>query len=125
MLRRLLPVFLFFAPLPAVGQEAPPDAAKPDAPAAAPPTAEPKKDWRDTSGDPFPSLASVAAASRNMALALNLREFCANDAVPDDFVRERLARFSRMTGREEDCRSLLDYFKLDARRPRDGTNAEP
>ena len=123
MSRRLFPVFLFFALMPAVGQEAPPDAAKPETPAV--PAVEPKKDWRDTSGDPFPSLASVAAASRNMAQALNLREFCANDAVPDDFVRERLARFSRMTGREEDCRSLWDYFKLDARRSRDGTNAGP
>jgi hypothetical protein len=111
----VLPACLFFALMPAVGQEASPDAAKPDAPAAVP-SAEPKKDWRESPGIPFPSLASVTAASQNMAHALNLREFCANSAVPDDFVRERLARFSRMTGREEDCRSLLDYFRLDARR---------
>jgi hypothetical protein len=127
MPRRIFPVLpasLFFALMPAVAQEASPDAAKPDVPAATSP-AEPKKDWRETHGIPFPSLASVAEASRNMAQALNLREFCANSAVPDDFVRERLARFSRMTGREEDCRSLLDYFRLDAPRPRDGTNAGP
>jgi hypothetical protein len=79
-----------------------PDKAKtPEAPSG--------KDWRDTSGYPFPSLPDTVAAAQNMAQAMLLRDYCSNRKLPDDFVRDRLARFSRITGREEDCQSLLDY----------------
>jgi hypothetical protein len=44
-----------------------------------------------------------------MVQAMILRDYCANEKLPDDFVRDRLARFGRITGREEDCQSLLDY----------------
>lgn len=84
--------------LPAVAQEAPARAA-----------AAPGKDGRDTTGYPFPARADTVAAAQNMAHAMALRDYCADARVPAEFVRERLARFSRMTGREETCRSLLDY----------------
>jgi hypothetical protein len=70
---------------------------------------KPKDDWRDTTGYRYPSLASTVAAAQNMGYAMTLREYCADTKVPADFVRERLARFSRITGREESCQSLLDY----------------
>ncbi|MDR2689236.1 MAG: hypothetical protein LBB76_05700 [Azoarcus sp.] len=68
-----------------------------------------KDDWRDISGYPYPALAVTVAAMQNLAYAMTLRDYCADLRVPAEFVRERLARFSRMTGREEDCKSLLDY----------------
>ena len=46
---------------------------------------------------------------QNLAHAMQLREFCANTRVPDDFVRERLDRFGAITGRVESCSSLFDY----------------
>ena len=64
---------------------------------------------RDLAGYRFPALAATAAAAQNMAHAMILRDYCANAGLPAEFVRERLARFSRVTGREETCRSLLDY----------------
>jgi hypothetical protein len=64
---------------------------------------------RDLAGYRFPALAATVAAAQNMAHAMILRDYCANAGLPAEFVRERLARFSRMTGREETCRSLLDY----------------
>jgi hypothetical protein len=70
---------------------------------------KPREDWRDTTGYRYPSLASTVAAAQNMAYAMTLREYCADTKVPSAFVRERLARFSRITGREENCQSLLDY----------------
>ncbi|MDR2032479.1 MAG: hypothetical protein LBP86_09590 [Azoarcus sp.] len=82
--------------LPAVAREAP-------APAA------PEKDGRDTRDYRFPARADSVAAAQNMAHAMALRDYCADARVSAEFVRARLARFSRMTGREETCRSLLDY----------------
>jgi Tfp pilus assembly protein FimV len=114
----LLPLFI---PAPAMSQDAPADTApQPEATAPAPAPAPEKtdqpaaapvsgKDWRDVSGYRFPALASTVAAAQNMAQAMILRDYCANAKVPDAFVRARLARFSRITGREENCRSLLDY----------------
>ncbi|MCL1826127.1 MAG: hypothetical protein FWG26_09375 [Betaproteobacteria bacterium] len=67
------------------------------------------KGWRDTSGYPFPALADTIAAAQNMVQAMILREYCSNKKVSDNFVRERLSRFSRITEREENCQSLLDY----------------
>ncbi len=65
--------------------------------------------WRDVSGYRFPPLARVVADMQNLAHALQLRDYCADRRVADDFVRERLARFSRITGREETCATLRDY----------------
>ncbi|MDR1462996.1 MAG: hypothetical protein LBI68_07670 [Azoarcus sp.] len=105
----LLAVGLSFAP--ASAQEMPPGQdgaaqalAEPDRPAEAS-----EDDKRDTSGYGFPALAVTVAAAQNMAYAMILRDYCANARLPGKFVRERLALFSRMTGREESCRSLLDY----------------
>ncbi|MDR0700879.1 MAG: hypothetical protein LBF61_00460 [Azoarcus sp.] len=103
---RSLRTFLAVLPLsaagllfvPALAQEAPRQPAKPSG-----------EDARDTSGYPFPALAVTVAAAQNMAYAMILRDYCADTRLPMEFVRERLARFSRMTGREETCKSLLDY----------------
>ncbi|MDR2093010.1 MAG: hypothetical protein LBP58_06825 [Azoarcus sp.] len=112
--------FLAFLPLsaagllfvPALAQEAPPGQGGPP-PSAREGTTPPAKpsgdDARDTSGYAFPALAVTVAAAQNMAHAMILRDYCANTRVPMEFVRKRLARFSRMTGREESCQSLSDY----------------
>ena len=42
---------------------------------------------------------------------MSLRDYCANEKLPDGFVRRRLVLFSRITGREEDCQSVLDYLR--------------
>lgn len=76
------------------------------APAAAQQAA---RDFRDTSRYPFRSVAGTTFNLQMLTYAMQLREFCANRTIPDEFVKERLARFSRMTGREEDCASLADY----------------
>lgn len=65
--------------------------------------------WRSTAGYPFPALADTVARMQHVAQAMQLREYCANQRLADEFVRERLQRFSRLTGREEDCQTLLDY----------------
>ncbi|MDR2208718.1 MAG: hypothetical protein LBE22_07100 [Azoarcus sp.] len=123
--RLLFVLLLFFVPGPVAGQPVPdagqpvPDATSPSPATAtesdAASTTEPAPDassgkgWRDTSGYPFPALADTVAGTQNMVHAMILREYCSNEKLPDDFVRNRLARFSRITGREEDCQSLLDY----------------
>ncbi len=85
---------------------APVDAA---ANAAAGAVEEEDEDWRDTSAYPFYALADVALRLQLVSQAMQLRDWCANGAVSDDFVRDRLARFSALSGRRETCRSLLDY----------------
>ncbi|AVZ78846.1 hypothetical protein C3497_04825 [Zoogloeaceae bacteirum Par-f-2] len=65
--------------------------------------------WRDTAAYPFAAWADTALRLELVAKAMQLREYCANRRVPDEFVRERLRRFSVLSGRQEDCRSLLDY----------------
>ncbi|MFN4064305.1 hypothetical protein [Parazoarcus communis] len=97
----ILVILSLFATLPAQAQDAP----------AAAPAAEAGADraWRDTTGYRFPAIAKTVADMQNLAYAMTLRDYCADARVPDDFVRERLARFSRMTGREESCQTLLDY----------------
>ncbi|AWI78024.1 hypothetical protein CEW87_00890 [Parazoarcus communis] len=67
------------------------------------------KDWRSTEGYTFPALAKTVADMQNLAHAMHLRDYCSDLRVSDEFVRERLARFSQLTGRQETCRSLLDY----------------
>lgn len=81
------------------------------APAGAADAAEPAatSDFRDTSRYAFPAVAQTTFEMQRLAYAMQLREYCANRRVPDDFVRERLTRFSEMTGREETCNTLADY----------------
>ncbi|MDR3212922.1 MAG: hypothetical protein LBT71_03230 [Azoarcus sp.] len=95
---------------PALAQDAPvaPAVSAPTGTAPAAPVKE-KEDWRDTSGYRFPALTVTIAAAQNMAQAMILRDYCADAKLPAEFVRARLASFSRMTGRAETCRSLLDY----------------
>lgn len=84
-------------------------AAPATAPGAAPETPAARPEWRNTDAYRFPALATTVADMQNLAHAMQLREFCANAGVPDDFVRERLDRFGAITGRVESCSSLLDY----------------
>ena len=65
--------------------------------------------FRDLTGYTFGAPASTVRAMQRLAIAMQLRAYCADPEVPDAFVRDRLRRFSEMTGREETCRSLLDY----------------
>lgn len=90
----------------------PPWAQNPAPPAAAPagtPATPATPDFRDTSRYAFPAVAQTTFDLQRLAYAMQLREYCANRRVADEFVRERLARFSEMTGREETCNSLADY----------------
>ncbi len=114
---RILPLMLLLCFTAAVAQEAAAPvvpageaveaaAASVDAPAAAD---EEDENWRDTSAYPFHTLASISLRLQLVSQAMQLREWCANSAISDDFVRDRLARFSALSGRRETCRSLLDY----------------
>lgn len=58
---------------------------------------------------PQPALAHTVRDLQHLSLAITLREYCADEKIPDDFVDARLAEFGDITGRKEDCRSLLDY----------------
>lgn len=103
------------APAAAATPAAPPGRLTAGAPAAAasqgaaPGANKARPEWRDTSAYRFPSVTRTVSDLQNMAHALRLRDYCADARVKDDFVRERLARFSAITGREETCRTLLDY----------------
>ena len=78
--------------------------------AGAPPAKAPARpEWRDTTGYRFPAAGKTVADMQNAAHAMRLREYCADARVKDEFVRERLERFSAITGRKETCRTLLDY----------------
>lgn len=90
-------------PLGALAQSAPAGDPGQAAPGAARPA------FRDLSGYRFPPPARTVRDMQNVAQAIQLRDYCADARVSDDFVRERLALFSRITGRAETCRSLLDY----------------
>ncbi len=65
--------------------------------------------WRDTRGYLFPAIAKTTGDMQNVAYAMLLRDYCADTRVSDDFVRDRLMRFARITGRVETCQTLLDY----------------
>lgn len=67
------------------------------------------RDFRDTSAYIFPALSRTVRDMQHLAYALQLRDYCADDRVSDEFVRVQLARFSLLTGREETCGSLKDY----------------
>lgn len=66
-------------------------------------------DFRDTRAYPFPALSRTVRDMQHLAYAFQLRDYCADERVPDAFVRLQLARFSLITGRDETCRSLGDY----------------
>lgn len=66
-------------------------------------------EWRRTDAYVFRAIGDVRRRMQFVAHAMQLRDWCADRSVPDDFVRERLQRFGRMTGREESCNTLLDY----------------
>ena len=91
-------------PLAALAQQAKaPAAAAARAPAPAVP------EGRRTDAYVFRAIGDVTRRMQFVAQAMQLRDWCADRSVPDDFVRERLQRFGRMTGREETCTTLLDY----------------
>ena len=91
-------------PLAALAQQAKaPAAAAARAPAPAGP------EWRRTDTYVFRAIGDVTRRMQFVQQAMQLRDWCVDRSVPDDFVRERLQRFGRMTGREETCTTLLDY----------------
>lgn len=98
---------LFPAALPA--QTVPAKADAPSAAAAAPELVKPDRSFRDTTGYRYPALSRTQRDLQNLAHALQLRDYCADDRVPDDFVKAQLASFGRITGRAETCRTLLAY----------------
>lgn len=97
----LLLTFALFAF--AVGAQAPDPAA----------ADEPLPDARKAGDKPYrypmPAIAQTVREVQHATQAMLLREYCADEKIPDEFVNERLAQFSRQTGRQEDCRTLLDY----------------
>ncbi|MDR1854447.1 MAG: hypothetical protein LBR05_06020 [Azoarcus sp.] len=100
-----LSLLLFASPLAAQQtDEVPAPAPKPT-----PQATTDKPAWRDNSRYMFMAVAMTVAAAQNMATAINLREYCANEKISNEFVRARLASFSKITGREETCASLMDY----------------
>lgn len=56
-----------------------------------------------------PAVGQTVRELQHASLAITLREYCADESIADEFVDARLAEFSAMTGRPEDCRSLLEY----------------
>lgn len=85
-----------------------------DAPAPAPAPAEGEVvDARGADGKPYrypmPAVAETVRDLQHSTQAMLLREYCADKRIPDDFVNRRLAEFSRQTGRDENCRTLLEY----------------
>ena len=79
------------------------------APAAARVPAPAVPEWRRTDAYVFRAIGDVTRRMQFVPQAMQLRDWCADRSVPDDFVRARLQRFGRMTGREETCTTLLDY----------------
>ena len=66
-------------------------------------------EWRRTDAYVFRAIGDVTRRMQFVPQAMQLRDWCADRSVPDDFVRARLQRFGRMPGREETCTTLLDY----------------
>ncbi|MBN8442531.1 MAG: hypothetical protein J0M28_12665 [Thauera sp.] len=120
-MRYILPLLCVALSNPAAAQiPAPPAAAPAPAASGAPqgtpaaasvaaPGKPPRPEWRDTSAYRFPAVAKTVSDLQNLAHAMRLRDYCADGRVKDEFVRERLDRFSVITGRPETCRTLLDY----------------
>lgn len=57
----------------------------------------------------LPARADTQRHLQYLAQAIQLREYCADQSIEDAFVDRQLAAFSRITGREENCRTLLEY----------------
>ncbi|NMG76270.1 hypothetical protein GPA25_16035 [Aromatoleum diolicum] len=70
---------------------------------------KPVESFRDTTGYRYPALSRTVRDMQNLAYALQLRDYCADERVSDEFVKAQLASFSRITGRTESCRTLLAY----------------
>ena len=100
----LFAAVLGLMPLAALAQQA-----KAPAAAAARPPAPVVPEWRRTDAYVFRAIGDVTRRMQFVPQAMQLRDWCADRSVPDDFVRARLQRFGRMTGREETCTTLLDY----------------
>ena len=68
---------------------------------------------READEEPYryalPARADTQRHLQYLAQAIQLREYCADQSIEDAFVDRQLAAFSRITGREEDCRTLLEY----------------
>jgi hypothetical protein len=77
--------------------------------AAVPEAGKPVEAVRDTTGYRYPALSRTVRDMQNLAYAMQLRDYCADDRLSDEFVKAQLARFSRITGRTETCRTLLAY----------------
>jgi hypothetical protein len=73
------------------------------------PEARAKAMGRDFSAQPAPP-ARVTHESALTTQAIQLLDFCNNPAVASDFVATRLEQFSKISGRQEDCTSLRDYW---------------
>jgi hypothetical protein len=86
----------------------PVSAQAPGAPAGAA-TPDDDRRFRDVTGYSFPPLINTVSAMQNIAYAIQLRDYCADASVPDEFVRAQLARFSQITGRKETCQTLRAY----------------
>ncbi len=65
--------------------------------------------FRDISDVLMPPPAVTIRDMQHLATAMQLRDYCMNPSIPNPFVRDQLKRFSSMTGRVENCRTLLDY----------------
>ncbi|MBW7861626.1 MAG: hypothetical protein KJZ96_12835 [Rhodocyclaceae bacterium] len=65
--------------------------------------------FRNTGGYRSGSVAQTVRRLQNVATAMQLREYCSDPRIEDEFVRIQLARFSLITGRSESCATLLDY----------------
>lgn len=102
LLRRFLPVALLVSA--GAFAQTPPADPVPDTPVDARKAGD--KPYRY----PMPALAQTVRDVQHSTQAMLLREYCTDLKIPDAFVNERLAIFSRQTGRPEDCRTLLDYL---------------
>ena len=71
--------------------------------------ADPEDGFRDLTGYPFPAVSTTLRSMQLVSYAMVLRDYCADASVTDTFLRERLAWFSERTGRNESCRTLLNY----------------
>ncbi len=85
-----------------VGEVVEPAGEDPQAVPAEPP-------FRDLSGYAFGPLSRTVRDMQHLAYAMQLRDYCADPRIADEFVRVQLARFSLITGRPEDCQTLLNY----------------
>lgn len=65
--------------------------------------------YRDLSAFMLPPPAVTVRDMQHLAIAMQIRDYCMNSGVPESFVRGRLERFSQLTGRTENCFTLLDY----------------